>query len=410
MRKIPILDRIGLALPKSSLAIIIWRELIDAIRDRRTILATVILPMILIPVMLNLPLFFLSPKQNPPNVGVIQLDPNASGFMSLLNGTGNMKVSKILTTESLTNLILRGVYDVAVIVPANFTSLIIGNETALLSVIYDSTNQRSSMGLALIQAVQVQYSNAVVKNRLSQLHIDPSLLNPVKLESVSVRVVTPSQAIAGYLIPYFISILSVAAGASFATDTTAGEKERRTLEVFLTQPVSRMKILLGKYLEISLLSLIGISFQIVGFVLGFNIYTSLYTEIIGQTSSGMNLSILNMFTIAGFALIISMTGNALLMAVSIFAKSFKEAQQYTSAFTIVLVIPMLIVMYLPPAVLSHLVFLPLLGPVIMIRNAVFDILAFDQFLICLDSSVIYLLVLIYAAFKVFSREKVIFRV
>ena len=410
MKKIKLMEEIGLAVPDSPLAAIVWREVIDALRDRRTILVAVVLPMILIPVTLNLPLFFMSPKQNPPNIAVVQLDPYAGTFTNLLNNMSAVKISKISDNENFTELVLENVYDVVVVIPANFTSLIIANKTATLSVIYDSTNQRSSFALSFIQTIQVQYANAIVNDRLSKLHIDPAILNPLEIDYSSVRAITSSQAIAGYLIPYFIGLLSLMAGASFATDTTAGEKERRTLEVFLTMPVTRMKIILGKYLGVFMLSLIGIFCQAIAVTIGFNIYTSLYAELTGQASQGLNLGILNLLTISGLALILSMTGNALLMMVSIFAKSFKEAQQYTSAFSIALVIPMLAVMYLPPATLNQFIFMPLLGPVILIRNAVFNIWAPDQLLACLALSAIYLIVLIYAALKVFQREKVIFRV
>jgi sodium transport system permease protein len=247
-------------------------------------------------------------------------------------------------------------------------------------------------------------------NRLSVLNIDPSLLTPIQVEPISVRATTPTQAIAGLLIPYFIGILSISAGASFATDTTAGEKERKTLEVFLTMPVTRLKIILGKYLGVSVLSLIGIVCQIIAVIVGFNIYTSLYAEIVGQTSESLSLGAFSLLTVAVSALVLSMTGNALIMTVSIFAKSYKEAQQYSSVFTVALVIPLIVVMYLPPATLSKMVFLPFLGPVILIRNAIFNISAPDQFLLGLASSIVYLVIMIYAALKIFSQEKVIFRV
>ncbi|MFH0748901.1 MAG: hypothetical protein V1915_03145 [Candidatus Bathyarchaeota archaeon] len=97
-----------------------------------------------------------------------------------------------------------------------------------------------------------------------------------------------------------------------------------------------------------MLSLIGITFQIIAVLIGFDVYTSLYAEIIGQVSESLSLSTFNLVTIAGFALVLGMTGSALLMVVSIFAKSYKEAQQYTSILTTALLIPMLVVTYLPP--------------------------------------------------------------
>ena len=410
MKKSRMLDRIGLALPSSPLAVIIWREIVDALRDRRTILATIVFPILLIPIALNLPLFFISPKQNPPNIAIALNDPYALVFINLMNSTRNLKISFVSSSENLTSLVLNNIYDLAVVIPENFTFLIATNRTAVLSVIYDNTNQRSSIGLAFIQTILAEFSKVIVIYRLSKLNVDSNLLNPISLQSTNVRDVSSSQAIAGLLIPYFIGFLSVAAGASFATDTTAGEKERKTLEVFLTMPVTRFQILLGKYLGVFMLSLIGISSQLVGIMLGLNIYTSLYAEILGQASEGINLGVFNMVTIAGFALVLSMTGNAILMALSIFAKSFKEAQSYTGIFTAAITIPTLVIMYLPPAILSKLIFLPLLGPIIVIRNAVFNIWTLDQFVLCLVSSLIYLLVTLYVAFKVFSKEKVIFRV
>ena len=181
IRKARIMDKIGLALPKSSpMAAIIWRELLDALRDRRTIIAAIVLPMILIPLMLNLPLFFLSPKQNPPTIAIAQLDPMAGQFTSILNNTGYLKISLIPATENFTDLVINNTYDLVVVIPSNFTQLILSNKTAVLQIIYDSSNQRSSTGLSIVQAVQIQYSNAIVAQRLSDLHIDPNLLNPIQ--------------------------------------------------------------------------------------------------------------------------------------------------------------------------------------------------------------------------------------
>ncbi|MDQ1281380.1 MAG: transporter permease [Thermoproteota archaeon] len=410
MKRTRLLERIGLALPKSPLGVIIWRELVDALRDRRTIFAAIVIPMILIPITLNMPLFFMSPKQNPPNVALVQLDPNAGTFVNLLNSTEDMTIHWIPASANTTDLVLKNTYDIVVLIPENFTSLVISNKTAILAITFDSTNQRSTIGLSIIQAIQTQYSNFIVLNRLSTLHVDPNLLTPIQIKSTSVRAITSAQAIAGLLIPYFIGILSISAGASFATDTTAGEKERRTLEVYLTMPVSRIKIILGKYLGVSALSLIGVTCQIIGVLLGFSVYTSLYAELVGQTSQSLTLGALNILTIAVSALILSMTGNALLMMVSIFAKSFKEAQQYSSVLTVGLVVPLIVVMYLPPATLSNLIFLPFLGPVTLIRNAIFNIWMLDQLIIGLASSVVYLVIFIYTALRIFSQEKAIFRV
>lgn len=409
MKSTGIMARIGLT-ANSPLAVIIWREVLDALRDRRTLLTAAILPMLLVPLSINLPMFFMSPRRNPPNVGVLQLDAEASGFTALMKGIEELKVTDLSQGQNLTMLVETNAYDVVVVIPSNFTTLIMDEKKATIQIIYDGSNPRSSSGVSLIEGLERIYAQKIVEARMKERNIDLELLSPIEVKVFNVKSVSETQAIIGLIIPYFIGILSVLAGASFASDTTAGEKERKTLEAFLTMPVTRLQIIIGKYLGVTMLSLIGVFFQFVGMSVGMTVYSTLFSELIGTTVQPFSIDPLNIAVIALFSLILSMTGNAVLMVVCTFAKSFKEAQQYTSALTAGLVIPMMVIMYLPPSLMSKMLFVPLIGPLIVIRNAIFNINAPAQTLLCLASSIVYLTALIFAAFKTFSSDKILFKV
>ena len=407
--KMDLMAEIGLS-SRSRLATIVWREVLDALKDRRTMITVVILPMLLVPVSINLPMFFMSPRRNPPNIGVLQLDAGAGGFTSLMKSVEELRVTILEEGQNLTGLVENNVYDVVVVIPSNFTTLIEAEEKATIQIIYDGSNPRSTSGVSLIEGLESIYAQQIVEERMKSRSIDLELLCPIEVSEFNVKSVSETQAIIGLIIPYFIGILSVVAGASFASDTTAGEKERRTLEAFLTMPVTRFQIIIGKYLGVSMLSLVGVVFQFVGMSVGMTVYSTLFSELIGTTVQPFSIDPLNVAVIALFSLILSMTGNAILMIVCTFAKSFKEAQQYTSALTTGLMIPMMVIMYLPPSLMSTMLFVPLIGPLIVIRNAVFNINVPAQTLLCLASSVVYLGVLIFVAFKTFSSDKILFKV
>ncbi|MGQ9515489.1 MAG: ABC transporter permease [Thermoproteota archaeon] len=399
------------SLPDSQLLNIVWREFLDALRDRRTMVATIILPIILVPLSLNIPMFLISPKRNPPSLGILQLDQEASNFTSMLMGIGDLRVTELSPGQNLTDLVSKNVFDLVLVIPANFSQLILSGGQADLLVIYDASNTRSTIGLAIIEAARSHYSDMIVEKRLRELKIDPSIISPVGLKSLNIREVTGAQAFAGMMVPYFIGLVSVLAGGSFATDTTAGEKERKTLEAFLTMPVTRVRIVIGKFIGVFVLSIISVVFDLIGMAIGISIYMSLFSEITMEPSSAqLTIETLNFLIIALFALIVSVTGDAILMVVCIYAKSFKEAQQYTSFILSAFTIPMMGIMFFPPSMLENLVLLPIYGPIMIMRNAVFNVSAPGQLLLCLASSLIYIAVLLILAIRLFSSEKVLFRV
>lgn len=399
------------SLPRSQLADIVWREFLDALRDRRTMAATIFLPLVLVPLSLNIPMFLMSPTRNPPTLGLLQLDPDAGDFTAMLMGINELQVTGISAGQNITKLVADNVFDLVLVIPANFSQLILSGGKGSLIVTFDSTNTRSTTGVSIVEFVRSRYADMIVEERLKDLNVDPSIIEPVGLKVTSVREVTSTQAFAGMMVPYFIGIVAVLAGASFTTDTTAGEKERKTLEAFLTMPVTRVRIVFGKFLGVLALSIISVIFDLLGVVIGVSFYSSLFAEVtMAPGAAQLSITPSNMLVIAVFALIVSMTGDAILMAVCIFAKSFKEAQQYSSLLTTAFTMPMIAIMFLPPSILGNLIAVPIYGPIIIMRDAIYNVTAPDRLIFCLVTSLAYLVILLYFAVRLFSSERILFRI
>jgi len=403
--------KIWISLPKSQLADIVWKELLDAMRDRRTMAAIILFPIVLVPISLNIPFFLISPKRNPPSLGLLQLDPDAGNFTSMLMAISDIQVTEISAGQNITELVSKNIFDLVLVIPANFTQLILAGGQGSLMVVYDVTNTRSTTGASIVDSVRSRYSDMIVEERLKKLNVNPSIIEPVDLRFASIREVSGAQAFAGMMVPYFIGIVSIISGASFATDTTAGEKERRTLEAFLTMPVTRVRIVIGKFIGVLVLSIISVLFDLLGVAIGVGFNSSLFAEVaMVPGATQLSISPINLLIIAVSALVVSMTGDAILMIVCIFAKSFKEAQQYSSVLTTAFTIPMIAVMFFPPSILENLIAAPIYGPIVVIRNAVFNISAPDQLLLCLVTSTLYLVVLLILAIRLFSSERILFRI
>ncbi len=404
-------EKIGLNLPQTKILVIVWKELLDAFRDKRTIFTAVLLPFIIMPLSLGLPIFFMSPKSNPPHVAVLVQDTKAKKLVDELGGIGVVKLSTLTGNENLTELIVKNMYDLVLVIPNNFSKVLDSGGTAKLLVFFDSSNMRSEMGVEIINGFFSSVSEKIVKERLQKLNLTEQIIKPMRVVRVTVKTVPTGISFIGFLIPYFIGLFSVIAGSHYAVDTTAGEKERRTLETFLTMPVTRAQIVIGKYVSVSILSFLSIVFQIIGLAAGFIFFMTNLTGVGGISKAvEFNLTIPDISLIVFSAVLTGMIGNALLMLTGVFSKSFKEAQQYTGYVTMAIVMILLVFMYLPPATLKYLIYLPFLGPLTVIRNIVFKSLNLERALITLFLNIIYLLLMLSAVIKLFSKENVIFRV
>lgn len=189
-----------------------------------------------------------------------------------------------------------------------------------------------------------------------------------------------------------------------STDTTAGEKERGTLETILTFPISRKELIFGKYLAISISGivtlLIGVFLSIVSLYYVKNSF-SIYDNVIFNINTITIL--LTILILSFYTLFIS----GLCITIASFTKSFKEAQSALTPISLVTCIPMFLEM-LNINISGVLSFIPIINHTIVINNILTSSININNILITIISSIIYIIVLLLFINKMYKSEKILF--
>ncbi len=387
------------------------KELKDTLRDRRTIFMMVIFPIILIYLVMSLTLN-LSRSQTRKaeekvlTVGLIT-EGNAQTFREKLAKSKNVVIKEDIAVDKISDLIQAKTLDFAVVFAEGFDRKVQEKGSGDVQLYYKGSSE-NSIAKKRIDAVFNEYKEELLNARLAELKLDHAFVEPLKvnINDLSTAKEKIGESIGG-LLPYFF-ILFCFLGAMYpAIDLAAGEKERATIETLLTSPASRLQIVIGKFMVVTLAGIFSALVAI------FSLYMSLrgakeipsemfdaLFRIIEYRSIGLLLSLLVPLCVF-FA--------ALLLSVSIYARSFKEAQSMVTPLNVLVIVPVLIGLF--PGI--KLTAVTALIPVLNVSLATKEIISGTIQTGLLVEVYVSLFVLaaagLYFCAQWFKREEVIFR-
>ncbi|HOV54438.1 MAG TPA: ABC transporter permease subunit, partial [Fervidobacterium sp.] len=268
--------------------IIMTKELKNMFRDKRTIFATIILPLVLFPVMF----------------GIIGLITKANEDAKAKAEYTVYVESTLSKSDELTKVIdeihrvgnfeiINGKIDEKVIESDSTTvGLKVGKngDIFIATVIYNSVKEKSTYAAQKIREALMNLNNELVSAELVSRGINPEELNFVQINDAVVGVsaengnVEEAKAkgqftqMLAMLVPYFLLLYIFAGSMGLGIDTTAGEKERGSLSILLVNQVSRTSIALGKILYLMLMSILTSVLNLVGLVIGLYLEMSFLGE------------------------------------------------------------------------------------------------------------------------------------
>ena len=252
--------------------------------------------------------------------------------------------------------------DVVLRIPKEFASAWNKGESAQVELIYDASQRDASSSVARLRAILEQYDRRNGALRLVARGLSPSVTHVV---AIAERDQSTSQSRASHLfsmLPYFFILGGFIGGMALAIDTTAGERERQSLEPLFANPVARWKILVGKLGATTAFAITTVLLSIVAFAV---VGQFLPTEKIGMT-----LTIGPAFVAATIFVMLPLT---LLLAtlqtlVAGFAKSYREAQTYVSLLMFVPVIPTMMLSIMPFKTVYWMYAVPLMGQQVIVTR------------------------------------------
>lgn len=392
----------------SHVMIVFKKELVDMFRDKKTIISSILIPMLLFPVMYGF--IGLSQKKisndaekKGTSIAIITED-SASSISDFLKSSKELKV---INVDNPDKAIEKGTVKAVIYIGSGFDESIEKGGTAPVTVQYDDSNESSMMAAQMIRGLISQYSSAIVSKRLQAKGIDPKIINPVDIKE---KVTTPEGSsgvgtmIFTMMLPLMLAIYSATSVLPAATDNGAGEKERGTLEPLLTTQASRMSLLAGKYFAITIAGIIGTMSSMIGLFIA----QRYNPELLGQ---GMSLPVWMVAVIALAAVCLTLIFAALELAISVYARSFKEAQTYLSPITILVMIPAFAVYMIDPKNIPVAFFsIPIVNLICIIKELLIGIYNPIHIMIGFGWGILYVAGATFFARYMFSRESVIFRV
>jgi sodium transport system permease protein len=274
---------------------------------------------------------------------------------------------------------------------------------------YDPSRQSAQIADTRLRTVIGQYSAAQAAAALQQRGIDPGILTPVRIVArpLTSPIQAASNAFLSFFLPYILITMILTGGFSAALDSSAGERERKTLESLLLTPAPRSRILLGKIAAVTTISLVAAVAAIGSMLVALSRVSLPKESGIGHiTVSPVAVPIM-----VWVAILIAISFSAVTLALGTLAKTFRQGQAYVTPLYFITIFPASIILFIPdfnPSLAYYLI--PILNAVLVLRDAIVHNAVEWPTLVVTSISLIATGALAwYAALRLFTREALLTR-
>jgi sodium transport system permease protein len=314
------------------------KEFRENLRDRRTLLSALILGPLLGPMLfavaLSLSIERGAARNDRPVTLAVSHAERAPNLLAFLHQYG-VDIQPVTVDEGGARSAIREHRQSQVLViNDDFGKQLAAGEPAPLVLYADSSDSSNARGLARVRVLLEQYGVLVQRLRITARGIDPLVLSPIVVQSVDVA--TPASRSLVFLgtLSYLILLTMLMGGMYLAIDTTAGERERGSLEALLTVPVKRQQLIYGKIMATCAYMTLSLSVTVTAY--------SVALRFIGLEQFGMtvNFGPLVALQVIAFCLPLVPLGAALMTIVAAFTRSYREAQTYLGLVLLVPTLPL----------------------------------------------------------------------
>lgn len=271
---------------------------------------------------------------------------------------------------------------------------------------YNSNTESGSYASIFMDSYFNNYKNILQQDLLLNSGLNPeNILDVITVDSNNIGT---TNFYSSYIVSYafLFIIMAITVSATYpATDTTAGEKERGTLETLLTFPIKSRDIIVGKLLSVTLSSIITGVLSLVLALIAFNIANDTFTiyESARITLSAPSI-IMSIFVIIVFSLFIS----GLCIAIASMCKSFKEAQSALTPLTFIALFPGMIAFMVGVKSSTLLSIVPFLNFSLVFNDISVGIINYLEIFLMFISTIIYIVIVIWFIVKSYKSEKILF--
>jgi sodium transport system permease protein len=391
--------------------IVFKKEIKDTLRDRRTIIFMVAIPLLVFPVLISIASGMIMSQAKKAQEKTLQIglitNSNAPEFRQMLLERNDVSLREDLDEEQGIADVKQGTLDALIVFGKDFDKNVEaksqGNVQLFMKVTEEGEIERERV-LKLLG----EFEDKLLAQRFRKMSLDESIIKTVNIDEQNLATVKErlAQAIGGFL-PYLFIIFCFMGSMYPAIDLAAGEKERGTLETLLTSPVDRFQILMGKFGVVTLTGIFSALVSMLGLYIGIRRMTEIPPELLNTIMS--ILEVKSILILLSLLAPLSIFFAAILLSLSIYARSYKEAQSIISPLTFVVIIPAFIGL-LPGLKLNMTTALiPILNVSLATKAIIAETITLPQLLTVYFSLIAVAVISIYFCSKIYGRESAIFR-
>ena len=320
------------------------KELTDITRDRRTIIMMIILPFVLIPGLFGVVYTIQSQQAEKATEQQMKVSffgqEYAPELYQAFADLDKVIILDQIPADSVDSYIQNEYLDAAIYVNREYQESIDQNKQAPIIIKFKGTD---SFGITRnrIKSLLTAQENKIITKRMNQLNLKPDIVKAYQIEYKDIASTQEKlgKFVGGFL-PYFFIIFGFMGAMYPALDLGAGEKERGTLETILSSPATRLDVVLGKFLVVMLAAITTAFIALGGMYLGIQTFPDIEPWVLEVVN--VILSAKTVILMMSLIIPISAFFSALLLGLSVYAKSFKEAQSIVGPLNIAIIFPALI--------------------------------------------------------------------
>lgn len=391
-------------------ALTIYRkEMLEVLRDRRTLFLLIAVPLIFYPLLLIVVAEVSASqmeKLEKEEVHVAVMGTLPGPLRHLLDEDASINIQGPEVGHDPLEGLARGDVELVVDVGGDLSSELERGLEGELTLHFDSVVPASAQAHARILKKIDLYRQQVVVGRLAAMDRQAAYIAPLKVEDRDIAPpVRRYGSMVAMILPVLILVFMVTGAFYPAIDLTAGEKERKTIQTLLTAPLHPLEIVTGKYLAVFTMALLSGTINLLSMVLILG-----HSVMLAGTSGldlGVDIDAVDVLSLLWVVVLLGLMFSALMMTIATFAKTPKDAQAYISPVYMVCLIPV-IISQIPGIDLSETtVFVPVLNLALIMKEILVSGTHFEHLFLVTISTLVVTTVVLLIGSRLFARQEVL---
>lgn len=382
------------------------KELVDMLRDKRTLIAMIGIPIVLYPALFIFSSQAVWIQWTKVKKGVSHVAVSGVEGGPLIEWLREIPKVEITQSEDPERDLMAGEIDAVVLAEGDVEGLLEDGRAVSIIIQFDVTESASREAAKRLDEGLEKQRDSLLEKRLETVGITSEFVQPLRIERKNVAPPTKAAGtLLGSILPVIIVVM-LGVGALYpAIDLTAGEKERGTFETLLSTPVSKMEMVSGKFLTVFCICMftglanLGSMFLTFAFMLS--------QPLAGEAELAFSLppqaALLTFFVLVPLALFIS----AVMMSVAVFARTFKDAQNFMTPFFIGILFPTVVAAFPDTKLTAATQFIPITNVSLLFKELMIGQASGQEIFAVLLSTTVYALLSLVVAAWIFQREEVI---